>query len=73
MQLPVLDGLPGQPSTQNPEYSDMVMMKYWGYSAWEPDHREPNFTGCGSYQCHPKVVVRPKVCCLHLCCKGLHM
>lgn len=56
-----MDALPDKPTTKNPENPPLEVMRYWGYSIWDPDHREPNFTSCNQYDCHPKSVVKPKV------------
>lgn len=58
-QVQVMDALLDHVDKE-PEQETLVA-KYWGYSAWDIDHRMPNFTGCGPLDCHPKSVVRPKV------------
>ncbi|CAL8469879.1 g9421 [Coccomyxa elongata] len=59
-KVQVMDALPDKPTTKNPENPPLEVMRYWGYSIWDPDHREPNFTSCNQYDCHPKCVVKPK-------------
>lgn len=53
-----MDALPGKPTAAD---KSTQVPKYWGYTAWDVDHREPNFTGCYDFDCHPKTVVRPEV------------